>query len=56
MRALSEDEPAETAYTYEELNAYTKAELLEIASEMGIGGLSMSNLKDEIINVILGAE
>ena len=41
------------AYTYEELSAYTKAELLEIALEKGISGLSMSNSKDEIINGIL---
>ncbi|MBO5060237.1 MAG: hypothetical protein J6C82_04920 [Clostridia bacterium] len=47
---------SQTAYTYEELDAYTKTELLEIAAGMGIEGLSMSNLKDEIISAILGAE
>ena len=46
---------ADEAYTYDELNNYTKAELLEIAAEYGIEGLSMNNLKDEIINAILGA-
>ena len=49
-------EPEEAAYTYEELNDYTKAELLEIAEAKGITGLSNNNLKDEIINAILGAE
>lgn len=48
----AQDEPA---YTYESLSAYTKAELLEIANELGITGLSSSNLKDEIIESILGA-
>lgn len=46
----------EEAYTYEELSAYTKAELLVIAEENGVEGLSMNNTKDEIINTILGAE
>jgi len=52
---LAMNEETELTYTYEELSAYTKAELLEIASEMGIEGLLMTNLKDEIINTILGA-
>lgn len=55
MLAMNDpSEPAETAYTYETLNAYTKAELLEIAAEKGIENLSMNNLKDEIIYAILG--
>ena len=33
----AQDKPA---YTYESLSAYTKAELLEIANELGITGLS----------------
>lgn len=41
------------AYTYEELSQHTKAELLVIAEEMGVTGLSNSNLKDEIITAIL---
>lgn len=45
----------EPAYTYEELSAHTKAELLEIAAELGVAGVSSSNLKDEIIEAILGA-
>ena len=43
------------AYTYESLSAYTKAELLEIAAELGVTGVSSANLKDEIIQTILGA-
>ena len=46
----------EVAYTYEELSAYTKTELLEIAESNGITGLSMNNLKEDIINAILGVE
>lgn len=57
MLAMNDEtEPEDTIYTYEELSNYTKTELLEIASEMGIDGLSMNNLKDEIINAILEAE
>ena len=51
----NDTEEAKTAYTYDELSKYTKAELLEIASENDVEGLSMSNLKDEIIYAILGA-
>lgn len=51
---LSYEAPADTAYTYEELSAYTKAELIAIAEENGIEGLSSSMLKDEIITAILG--
>ena len=50
------EDGTEAAYTYEELSGYTKAELLEIAEAKGITGLSMNNLKDEIINAILEAE
>lgn len=53
---LSDEGEADTAYTYEELSAYTKAELLVIAEEKGIEGVSSSNLKDEIITAILEAE
>lgn len=42
-------------YTYEGLSEYTKAELLEIATAKGVKGLSMNNLKDEIIYAILEA-
>ena len=40
-------------YTESELNAKTKTELLAIASELGIEGLSMNNLKADIISAIL---
>ena len=40
-------------YTEEELNAMTKAELLALAAEHGIEGVSMSNLKAEIVSAIL---
>lgn len=46
----------EEAYTYEELNAMTKAELLEIAAKYGVEDVSMNNLKDDIINSILEAQ
>lgn len=44
------------AYTYEELTAFTKAELLELAAQIGVEDVSMSNLKNEIINAILSAQ
>lgn len=40
-------------YSESELNALTKAELLTLASELGIEGLSMSNLKADIVSAIL---
>ena len=46
----------EAAYTYDELNGYTKAELLEIAAAEGVTGITMNNLQDEIISAVLGAE
>lgn len=44
------------AYTESQLNAKTKAELLKIASELGIEGVSDSNTKAEIISAILEAQ
>ena len=58
MPLMLEDTPSDSEaedYTYESLSRYTKAELLEIASVNGVEGLSMNNLKDEIINAILEA-
>jgi hypothetical protein len=40
-------------YTEGELNAMTKAELLALAEELGLDGLSMNNLKAEIVSAIL---
>ena len=42
-------------YTKSELEAMTKTELLALASELGISGISSSNLKAEIIEAILNA-
>ena len=49
------DETNEAVYTYDELSALTKAELLVIAEEKGITTVTTSNLKEEIIQAILGA-
>lgn len=46
------DSTGET-YSESELNAMTKAELLALASDLGVEGLSMSNLKAEIVSAIL---
>ena len=40
-------------YSEEELSALTKAELLSLADELGVTGVSNSNLKADIINAIL---
>ncbi len=40
-------------YTENQLNAKTKVELLKIAENMGIGGISSHNLKVEIIEAIM---
>lgn len=41
------------AYSEDELNALTKAQLLALASELGVEGVSNSNLKAEIVSAIL---
>lgn len=40
-------------YSESELNALTKAQLLALASELGVEGVSNSNLKAEIVSAIL---
>lgn len=40
-------------YSEEELSDMTKAELLALADELGVTGVSSSNLKADIINAIL---
>lgn len=45
----------EPTYTQVELEAMTKAELLELADGLGVDGVSGSNLKAEIIAAIMEA-
>ena len=40
-------------YSEDELNALTKAQLLALASELGVEGVSSSNLKADIVTTIL---
>ena len=47
------DSDNDGTYSEDELNALTKAELLALANELGIEGLSMSNLKADIVSAIL---
>ena len=43
-------------YSEEELTALTKAQLLELAETLSVGGISSSNTKAEIIAAILTAQ
>ena len=47
------DSDSDGEYSESELNALTKAELLTLASGLGVEGVSMSNLKADIISAIL---
>lgn len=47
------DSDNDGTYSEGELNALTKAELLALADELGIEGLSMNNLKADIVSAIL---
>ena len=47
------DSDNDGAYSESELNALTKAQLLTLASELGVEGVSNSNLKADIISAIL---
>ena len=47
------DSDEDGSYTAEELNALTKAQLLELAKELGVEGVSSSMLKADIISAIL---
>lgn len=40
-------------YSEAELNALTKAELLSLADELGVEGVSMSDLKADMVSAIL---
>jgi len=50
--ALSADNSDET-YSEGELNAMTKAELLALAEDLGVEGLTMNNLKADIVTAIM---
>lgn len=43
-------------YSEEELEALTKAQLLELAETLSVGGVSSSNTKAEIVAAILTAQ
>lgn len=47
------DSDNDGTYSEDELNAMTKAELLVLADELGVEGVSMSNLKADIVSAIL---
>ena len=47
------DSDNDGTYSEDELNALTKAELLVLADELGIEGVSMNNLKADIVSAIL---
>jgi len=50
--ALADSDNAGT-YSEGELTAMTKAELLVLAEELGVEGVSMNNLKADIVSAIL---
>lgn len=47
------DSDNDGTYSEGELNALTKAELLVLANELGVEGVSMSNLKADIVAAII---
>ena len=47
------DSDNDQTYSEDELNALTKAQLLVLADELGVEGLSMNNLKADIVSAIL---
>lgn len=47
------DSDNDGVYSEEELNAMTKAQLLVLANELGVEGVSNSNLKADIVSAIL---
>ena len=47
------DSDNDGTYSEDELNALTKAELLVLAEDLGVGGLSMNNLKAELVAAIM---
>lgn len=47
------DNDEDGSYSEEELTALTKAQLLTLASELGVEGVSSSMLKADIVSAIL---
>ena len=47
------DSNSDGDYSEAELNALTKAQLLSLANELGVEGVSTSNLKADIVSAIL---
>lgn len=47
------DSDEDGAYSEEELNALTKAQLLVVANELGVEGVSSKSTKAEIVTAIL---
>lgn len=47
------DSNEDGSYSEEELNALTKAQLLTLASELGVEGVTSSMVKADIISAIL---
>lgn len=47
------DSNSDGNYSEAELNAMTKAQLLSLAKELGVEGVSTANLKAEIVAAIL---
>lgn len=47
------DSDNDGTYSEDELNALTKAELLVLADELGVEGVSKNNLKADIVSAIL---
>ena len=47
------DSNEDGSYSEEELNALTKAQLLTLASELGVEGVTSSMIKADIITAIL---